>query len=532
MKKLISVVLCIVLAFSCVSICVSASGDTMKVFVTSDTHWEKYDSVNPDGFYRPHQSLGQVSAISPQIFSAFISDAAASDADYIFISGDLTDSGSTPSAEAFAGILSNFESSTGKSVFVVPGNHDIHMSSDPDDHLRFREIYNAFGWAEAYSIDEATSSYAVELKDDYVLLGINSNKDDGGGLITDALMSWIEDRAAEAKANGKKVIAMMHQQLLEHYTMEQKIDGFYIIDNFKELRKNFAKWGIKLSFTGHMHMGDIASYTDKNGTIYDASTTSLACWPLTYREVSFSGKEINFASHQITSLDVSNLVSGYSDEQKDMIANDPVAYTYGCMEDSLIEEYVKNFINPDYLADALGLEADSAAAQLLKKIIPENILIPLYGEGETVEAKAKELGIVLPRSDYKTVDDLITAFWAALVAGDENLGGSSLEGKLIIDAAYVLILSNAEGESALAKKLLSNSISASIGLKGINNIFTRAALDQILTGLFVDKSPADNELTISGYDNTGIDASSVMQKLFDFFEWLFSFIKNIIKATR
>ncbi len=70
----------------------------------------------------------------------------------------------------------------GKSVFVVPGNHDLRMSHDPDDHLRFMEEYSAFGWDEAYSKEETTSSYAVELKDGYVLLGINPNK--AGGDVT------------------------------------------------------------------------------------------------------------------------------------------------------------------------------------------------------------------------------------------------------------------------------------------------------------------------------------------------------------
>ena len=37
---------------------------------------------------------------------------------------------------------------------------------------------------------------------------------------------------------------------------------------------------------------------------------------------------------------------------------------------------------------------------------------------------------------------------------------------------------------------------AALGLKGVDNVFTRSALDMILTGFTVDKAPADNDVTI------------------------------------
>ena len=516
MKKTLCIILSLLMIATSFVLCADAAEDEpLRILVTSDTHWHDVGSVNPDGFYRPRASLGQMTALTPLIVDRFLQDAAASDADYVFISGDLTDYGNEDAVQ-FARILAGFEDATGKQVFVVPGNHDIHMSDDPDDHLRFRRVYARFGWDEALAVEEGTSSYTADLKNGYRLLAINSNKADGGGLLTETLLAWIETQVKAAKADGKKLIAMMHHQLMEHFTMEQKIDGFYMLDNSKEVCKKFAEWDIRVTFTGHLHIGDIAEYNGKR-TVYDVNTYALSCYPLRYRDVTFTDGEITLKSRTIDSLDVTNIVPGYSDAQKAMIAEDPVGYAYGCQQDSLIEEYIRNFVDADYLADLLGFEPGSAGANAVKRLLPD-VLIPLYGEGETVESMARSLGYDLPESDYETVADLIAAFWAALVRGDENLGGSSPEGRLFLDAAYALFATQAAKESPAVRALLNARIVALLGLKGVNNIFTRKALDVILTGLMVDKAPADNDVTLPGY---GVNTASLFYRLSVFFKKLF-----------
>ena len=524
MKKLFCVLLSVLIAFSAFALIAGAADDDLHVFVTSDTHWADVGSVNSDGFYRPRADMGQLTSLSPLIFDRFLKDAAEADIDYVFISGDLTDNNGEASVDAFSAILADFEERTGKEVFVVPGNHDLNMGANPDDHLRFREKYYRFGWDVALAVDEATSSYTADLKDDYRLLAINSNKADGGGYITPELLSWIEVQAKQARSDGKKLIAMMHHHLLEHFTMEQRIDGFYIIDNYKEVSEKFAEWNIRVTFTGHLHWGDIAEYQGKN-TIYDVTTFSLATYPLRYRDVTFEPDSIELKSRTIDKLDVSNIVDGYSDEQKEMIENDPVAYAKGAQNDSLIESYIGRFVKADSLVDMLGLEADSVGAKAIKRILPD-VLIPLYGEGETVESMAKALGYKLPESEYESVGELLCEFWAAMVRGDENLGGTSKEGKLFLDSAYALFATKAKNESPAVRALLSAKISALFGLKGIDNVFTRKALDLILTGLTVDKAPGDNDVTLQGY---GKDTGSFSFRIKAFFQKLWDFLKKLFE---
>ncbi len=522
MKKIFSMILTLVMLVSPLTVCAGAAqSETLKILVTSDTHWHDVGSVASDGFYRPRADMGQLTSLTPLIIDRFLKDAAASDADYVFISGDLTNDGSDDALE-FADILADFEDATGKQVFVVPGNHDVHIADDPDDHLRFRRVYARFGWDEALAVHEPTSSYAADLKGGYRLLAINSNKANGGGVISDDLMAWLETQADQARRDGKKLIAMMHHHLMEHIKAEQTIDGFYILDNHKEVCKKFDEWGIRVTFTGHLHWGDIAEYRGKS-TIYDVTTYALAEYPLRYRDVTFTDDEIVFKSHEIDSLDVTDIVPGYSDEQKKMIAEDPVGYARGCQQDSLEIDYIGRFVDPDQLIDTLGLEPDSAGAQAIRRLMPD-VLIPLYGEGDTVETRAKELGFDLPESDYETVGELIVAFWSAMARGDENLGGSSPEGKLFLDSAYALFAAKLAQESPAVRALLNSKLIALLGLKGVDNIFTRKSLDLILTGFTVDRSPADNNVTLPGY---GKDTGSFVYRLTDFFRRLADFLRRL-----
>ena len=171
----------------------------------------------------------------------------------------------------------------------------------------------------------------------------------------------------------------------------------------------------------------------------------------------------------------------------------------------------------------LGFEPDSVGAQAVRRIMPD-VLLPLYGEGNTVEAQAKALGYDLPESDYETVGELIVAFWSAMARGDEALGGNSTEGRLFLDAAYALFATKAAQESPAVRALLNAKVIAVLGLKGIDNIFTRKSFDLILTGLTVDKAPADNDVTLPGY---GADTGSLFYKITAFFRKLLDFLRML-----
>lgn len=530
MKRFLSVLLTVCMVFGLCAVGVSASDDTLKLIVASDLHWQKFDRIDSARFYHPRNDLGQVSAISVPVVARFLEEAAESDADCILMSGDLTNMGTPDDARAFAAILADFESETGKQIYVIDGNHDVDMREDvgPGDcsPATFKEIYHAFGYDEALAVDGKTASYTADLPGGYRLLAIDSNKWEGSGdgVVSDELMAWIETQVRAAQADGRKIIAMMHHHIMEHFPLEQRIDGFYICDNYKDICKKFAQWDIRVTFTGHLHVGDIAEYNGKN-KIYDVTTASLSSYPLSYRYASFTDEAITFESRYLESLDASLLPEGYSEAQREMIANDPIGYANGCLTDSLVVDYINGFVEPDALIGKLGLEPDSVIAELIRRIMPE-VMLPLYGEGNTVQTQAEALGVELPASDYETVGDLITAFFAAFTRGDENVGGNSPEGKLFLDAAYTLFATKLAQESDVVRVALATKIAAQLGLKTIDNALTRTAIDLLLMNLLVDKAPADNDLTIPGY---GVKrTASLWNRLTSFLRRVFDFIRRVL----
>ena len=105
-------------------------------------------------------------------------------------------------------------------------------------------------------------------------------------------------------------------------------------------------------------------------------------------------------------------------------------------------------------------------------------------------------------------------------------GGNSTEGKLVLDAVYVLLAARAAEESPVIQKLLSSKILAWLGLKSVDNLFTRGALDLILNGLMIDKAPGDCNVTLPGYgkgaDSLSRRTADAFQATLDFFRLPFS----------
>ncbi len=108
-------------------------------------------------------------------------------------------------------------------------------------------------------------------------------------------------------------------------------------------------------------------------------------------------------------------------------------------------------------------------------------------------------------------------------------GGNSTEGKLVLDAVYVLLASRAAEESPVIQTLLSSKILAWLGLKSVDNLFTRGALDLILNGLMIDKAPGDCNVTLPGY---GKGADNPARRAADAFKAVTDFLRLPLRKTK
>ena len=559
MKKLLSVILCLSLLVSFGTLMASAS-DELIIDVVTDLH---YDDDSLKGFTKPVDSndpyahvsaSGQLYVESLAVITAFLEKAAADNSSAVLIPGDLADDGMKNEHDAVAELLRNFEETSGKPVYVVPGNHDISRTNIAD----FESIYAEFGFNEAIAKDSLSASYVVDLSDDYRLLAIDSTNHSGGGNwgFTAERVEWIRQQAEKAQEDGKKVIAMFHHNLLNHLVLIDVLLSGGVVGDALGLRDIFAQYGVKYIFTGHTHEHDIATYTAPNGeVIYDAVTGSLSSYPNPYRQVTF-GDEVKFETKYVDKIDTSLVKGTISDEAYNLMVNDFTQYSKICVFKGVGYNINNAFMTPNKIKSLLKINAttEPEMCALIDELIPkakEAINMPLYAADETEEGKSIEsilapYGVTIPDTKYDTFLELALTLYEAHVAGDESYPSYTKEVVLASKGigailAYMLAdVSAAEYAMALGFvcKLVGVNVPADLinfasdaidRFEGIELVVSTAILPLILK-LTNDDGPADCNVTLPGYAELVEGPAPELtfgEKIKAFFIKIFSFIMSI-----
>lgn len=565
MKKLLSLILCLSLLVSFGTLMVSAEQELIADVVT-DLHFDDDSlkgftkAVTPDDPYAHVSASGQLYVESLAILTAFLKQAAADESSVVLIPGDLADDGMKNEHEAVAEMLRSFEETSGKQVYVVPGNHDVTKTTIAE----FEAIYAEFGFDEAIAKDSLSASYVAELSDEYRLLAIDSTSHNGlswtsgGGAwgFTAERVEWIRQQAEQAKADGKKVIAMFHHNLLNHLVLIDLILSSAVVGDALGLRDIFAEYGVKYIFTGHTHEHDIASYTGENGeVIYDVVTGSLSSYPCPYRQVTF-GDEVKFETRYVEEIDTSLVKGTISDEAYNLMVSDFTQYSKVCVFKGVGYNINNAFVTPSKIKSLLKINAttEPEMCALIDEVIPkakEAINMPLYTADETEEGKSIEsiltsYGVTIPDTKYETFLELALTLYEAHVAGDESYPSFTKEVVLAskgIGAVLAYMLSDVTADeytmalSFVCKLLKVDIPSDLIGyagnaidrFEGIELVVSTAILPLILK-LTNDDAPADCNVTLSGYAELIEDSADELtfgEKIKAFFIKIFSFIMSI-----
>ena len=194
MKKLLSLLLCVAMIFGCFAISAYAADD-LTVLVANDLHlslksYTPYTGNTQTNPWSHVPTSGQLIRESNAIITAFLDNAAKSDAKAILLPGDLVDTGVEAEHILMAEKLAEFEAATGKQVYVVPGNHDFFKT----DVAAFETIYADFGYNQAVADDDNSAAYVADIDDTYRLIAIDSTLP--GGSVADMTPEKIEWIAA------------------------------------------------------------------------------------------------------------------------------------------------------------------------------------------------------------------------------------------------------------------------------------------------------------------------------------------------
>lgn len=451
MKKSFKAVLCIFLCFALLLPAVGSLAGTqppLTVWVVSDIHYRPQSDLGPVNEQEaiPGETLfnhvnykGELLYESKAIIMEFLQRFENSSAEILLIPGDLTEDGYWSEHLAIAEILREFKNRTGKKIYLVPGNHDIRTSAsnnrlDPED---FTELYREFGYDQALVRHDYSFSYTIDLDSSYRLLALDSViYQVNGGRLSEDLLSWIDVQASRAKTDGKKLLAMVHHNVLDHFGVQSFAGNSMCLENYREIATKFADLGIKCVLTGHQHANDITmAVSAKGNRIYDIETGSLISYPNAYREISFSPDAVEVRTSYVDKIDFAYLGEGFNEEKLNYMRDDFPGYSREFFNAGMASVA---YIMPDligYVAGALNVEEGTTAYNALCDFLvlaKETMKLPLYDkagtpEVDSVEEIAAEGGVTLERSDYKTIPELFGALYGNHMAGDETIPDDTLE---------------------------------------------------------------------------------------------------------
>lgn len=567
LKKALAILISVSLLVGALPLFASAEGEyDLRFALASDLHYnaprETLEGEIDDELFWYSNRRAAMEDESGYIIDEFLRQCAADACEYVLISGDFVDSGRTVPEEhyAVAEKLRAFEEKTGKSVFVIDGNHDLGTGS-LTDIADFKTIYADFGYDKALTVSETDCSYTANLGSKYRLIALDStdpsvSTEDG---MSSEKLNWVKAQCESAKADGRYPLLMMHHNLLDHMPLERVFSHNFIVRNHYATAELFADWGIKLVFSGHEHCSDAASYTSALGNvIYDFATTSLTMYPLAYRMFTLTNSEITYEAKTIDTLDTGALtaaVNGYSDEQLALMNSDLFLYSKGFLKAG-IQYRLGNSLS----MDKIGIEKDAIYYGLVKNAVETLtglLEMPLTGEN-SVKSLAAEYNIDFPDTPYKNGWDLATELVSAHYAGEESYTLDSPEVRALLLTVAVILR---EELSAVSPDVLSDAADAILASSGLgtesDNVaaladsafdgsvtpaeyFITALLSPLLYEFAFDSDGVnDNNGTLSGYGTVSFAANtanvlenvtSIINKLLTYFKLVMGYVSQAYGA--
>lgn len=446
LKKSLSIILSLTLVLcSCLVLTASAKNDSDEFgfAVASDTHYvhpvkQAGTTLADEGWVTTFNSESEsLTNQSGFIIDEFLKECAENPkCQFVLITGDLATHGRdyVSEHEAVAAKFRKFENETGKQVYVINGNHD-NAKDMPVDHKKFTEIYHEFGYDEALSTDEGTCSYSANLNDEYTLVALDTCDERYRVVPNNDItrMDWAVKQIKAAKKQGKKVIMIMHHNLLEHNPFQKLNEKNYVVNTPYSFAGLLADLGVKLVFSGHTHCNNVKSYTSFLGnTIYDFSMSSLGNFPAEYKYFNVTDSKISYETKKINHIDADKLAEvckGFSNEALEMMKNNLQAYTWSMSYREYSEDLREN-ISPE----TLGVEESSALYAKLKPVtdtIKEMSDTPIYGKGG-IQEQAAAYGLEIPDSEYKTLNDAMTLAILRCKIGDKRYNLNSNDFTVLI----------------------------------------------------------------------------------------------------
>jgi 3',5'-cyclic AMP phosphodiesterase CpdA len=242
-----------------------------------------------------HPSRFHLVEVSIPAFDSVLEHLTQLDLDFLLIPGDLTQHGEPANHNWLQNRLSQLPFPS----YVIPGNHDVPVLMANEQSIGFAEFpyfYQKFGYENPQQ-----HYYNRQIFPGVRLIGLNSNSfDDQGqqiGRLDSQQFQWLEQQLAGIE--NELILVMIHHNVVEHLPNQSRhpMANRYMLENAAKLRQLLQRYGVKLVFTGHLHVQDVACAEG----IYDITTGSLVSYPHPYRVLEFNRDELGRESLQVVS---------------------------------------------------------------------------------------------------------------------------------------------------------------------------------------------------------------------------------------
>lgn len=291
----------------------------LRIAIASDLHYLSRELTDNGPLFQEvvARGDGKLMLDIEAITEAFTEQMIAEHPDLLILSGDLSFNGEYKSHVDLTEKLKRIENA-GVQVLVLPGNHDINVSTSIRfegegyeqtvniDAEEFHSLYGDYGYDEALSLDENSGSYVCEPCEGHRIIMLDTNSYVSNAL-SDRSLSWLEEQLKEAKTDGSQVITVSHQNILPHNNLF--IFGYRIL-NADQIESLLQKYDVLAHFSGHMHIQHAAS----DDGITEVLTSPLSLVPCRYGLLNWNR---NSLSYEAQSVDVSAWASkqGLADEK-------------------------------------------------------------------------------------------------------------------------------------------------------------------------------------------------------------------------
>lgn len=475
----------------------------------ADTHFMSAEEIGHyayESFVEREISAQKMNHISEALFSEFCDKVIEQGKEYLFIGGDISETGSLKSHQGIVAELNRVKEA-GIKVYVVPGNHDTNqvcydytaegrVMIEPTHNKDFAELYADFGYTGTRRIESNNDnleytgalSYSVDLNDKYTLIAFDNtsgttddyntrreniireqNNEAGVDVSTkptDASLKWLIEEIARTTTAGRIPLLMMHCPLTEIFTGLNNIGGLispsgtFVGDDNEEYKSHsqlgraMYDAGLRYVLAGHMHSNDLmrTDYVADELGIYQFMNSTISTYNSTYHNFRFTENYMDITPVAIPAPKLEFLPSYLSDEEKALIVEDWVKYTYEfCKEDfenkilpvfSSLGTYLSEYVlNKSYktMTDDEQIKVDNFVNGLLSYL---NMPFKSENGENSIESLLRSYGYqgTLPNGEAcNLLDAILDIVTTCFTAGEKDLTSSSNDWVLIKYGVYGLI---------------------------------------------------------------------------------------------